>query len=414
MFFELDQLLIYRNALQDGLIIKLRENLQTEGALESCPEFVCELIKKAEEKGLEGNVLTNYMIYLIMQEENIFSTTIEKTGGRIGTSLYTAVIHDIAILKKWLKACKDSFFKNSIIADYRPTYTVVNESFATLRDCFLDITRVYTSQETADLLIQHYASHGYGEMASSAAFRWDKKAGLVAITDYDAIRLEDIVGYERQKQVLISNTEALLAGKLANNVLLVGARGTGKSSSVKALVNRYFEKGLRLVEVSKNELKDLYEIMNALRTRGKKFIIFLDDLSFEDFEVEYKVLKSVIEGGIQSKPENVLIYATSNRRHLVREVWSDRAGTGDEVHHSDSVNEKISLSDRFGITLTYASPNQEEYLRIVEEIAKKQKISLPSFELRAEALKWELRHSGRSGRVAQQFIAHMVGRMAVG
>ena len=248
-------------------------------------------------------------------------------------------------------------------------------------------------------------------MARYTVFRWDLDLGLVPVRHPDRIQMDDLIGYERQKAVLTQNTEAFVAGRPANNVLLVGSRGTGKSSSVKALLNQYADIGLRLVEITKHDLRHLSSIMQALRERGKKFILFMDDLSFEEFEIEYRHLKSMMEGGVETKPDNVLIYATSNRRHLIKETWTDRTGANaDDIHSWDTINEKISLSDRFGITLTFAPPNQDEYLRIVESMARKRNICLPSAELRAEAIKWETAHSGRSGRIAQQFIAHLEGR----
>jgi predicted AAA+ superfamily ATPase len=262
--------------------------------------------------------------------------------------------------------------------------------------------------ELVGKLTEYYCLHGCGKAAGYAAFRWDEATGLVGIRHHDAITLEDLVGYEYQKEVLSKNTEAFIAGKPANNVLLVGARGTGKSSSVKSLVNKYFANGLRLVEVHKHQFVQLHRIMDALRGRSQKFIVFMDDLSFEESETDYKHLKSVIEGGIEARPDNVLLYATSNRRHLIRENWNDRSGTQD-IHAADSVHEKISLSDRFGIILSYPAPDQNEYLQIVEAIARRHAVDVPAEELKKGALRWELSHSGRSGRTAQQFVKHIMG-----
>ena len=225
------------------------------------------------------------------------------------------------------------------------------------------------------------------------------------------MRLSDIIGYERQKQQLVDNTQAFLAGKPANNVLMVGARGTGKSSSVKALANEYYGEGLRLLQITKPQLVELPRIMEALRKfASKRFIIFLDDLSFEEFEIEYKYLKSAIEGGVEGRPENVLIYATSNRRHLIKETWKDRSDEQDELYRSDSINETISLSDRFGLVITFFSPDQAQYLAIIEHYLKKEGISLEPEELRILGHRWELEHSGRSGRTAQQFVNYYLGQ----
>lgn len=400
-YAELVELLVYRNLLQDDLVKKMINS--DDGKVNW--ELAGELIIKAEELGLTGNLPNSYMIHLIGKGKNIFSSTAEKNGGKVGASLVSAVTHDVAILKRVFKQ-HEGKGANRVLCDYKPTHQSADEDFVLLQDYLTDSTR--TSEQVAALLCDYYARYGYGEMANYKAFRWDRARGMVGVKHVDRIRLEDIVGYERQKNTLARNTEAFIAGKAANNILLVGARGTGKSSSVKALANRYYKDGLRLLEVAKNDLDCLPSILSATRNWGKKFILFLDDLSFEESELGYKQLKSVMDGGLEAKPENVLIYATSNRRHLIRESWSDRGG--DEVHQQDTINEKISLSDRFGITLTYTSPNQDEYLKIVEDIARKNDVNLATTELRTQALRWEIAHSGRSGRLAKQFVDDLVSK----
>ena len=223
--------------------------------------------------------------------------------------------------------------------------------------------------------------------------------------------LDDLIGYESQKQKLIENTEAFVKGKKANNVLLFGDAGTGKSTSIKAILNKYYSQGLRMIEVYKHEFKDLSTIISEIKNRNYRFIIYMDDLSFEEFEIEYKYLKAVIEGGLETKPDNILIYATSNRRHLIRETWSDRSDMSkDELHRSDTMQEKLSLVARFGVTIGYYRPSQQEYFDIVINLAKKYpEIRLTEDELRLEANKWELSHGGISGRTAQQFINHLIG-----
>ncbi|MDF2572723.1 MAG: hypothetical protein K0R55_4327, partial [Sporomusa sp.] len=302
----------------------------------------------------------------------------------------------------------------SVIADYHPAsdnkgkQSSKSQNLAVLRDLFLDITKPYTPGEVVTALTGYYDRYGCGKLAGYGAFKWDsERQELVGIEHSDPVQLSDIIGYEYQKSELVRNTEAFVNGKPANNVLLVGARGTGKSSSVKAVGNRYFDKGLRIIEIAKSDCKQIPEIMTALRQWGKKFILFIDDLSFEEYEAEYKILKSLIDGGVEVRPNNVLIYATSNRRNLIKETWDDREGS--ELHRQDTVNEKISLADRFGITLFYSLPNQEEYFKIVEEIARKNSICLTNAELRSAALRWEMSHSGRSGRIAKQFIDYLAG-----
>ena len=401
---ELDKLILYRKIFQDNLFQLLRSDA-------SEAEKCAALIQSAEELPLQGNIVSELLIHRIAEDENPFSIMAERSGGNIGVSLKKAVLHDIEILRLFFQHTSSVNDPEELLTNYQPTRRKSRPYIEPLRNALFDKAALHATEAAVQVLTSHYVRHGYGDMARYTMFRWDTDAGLVPVRHPDKIQMDDLVGYERQKAVLTQNTEAFVTGKPANNVLLVGSRGTGKSSSVKALLNQYADQGLRLVEITKHDLKSLSLIMQSLRERGKKFILFLDDLAFEEFEVEYRYLKSMMEGGVETKPDNVLIYATSNRRHLIKETWSDRSGANaEDVHSWDTINEKISLSDRFGITLTFAPPNQEEYLRIVESMARKRNIPLPIPELRAEAIKWETAHSGRSGRIAQQFIAHIEGR----
>ncbi len=400
---DLDNLLLYRGILRDPLVQLLRSDA-------SAAEKTAALIKAAEELSLEGDIIFEYLLHLLAEDENPFSIMAEKSDGQIGASLQQAVVRDITQLQQFFQSNQvtpaDDFLLN-----YQPTRSIPRAFINPLRQALKSPAATDASLTALATFTDHYVRHGYGDMARYTVFRWDLELGLVPVRHPDRVQMDDLIGYERQKAVLTQNTEAFVAGKPANNVLLVGSRGTGKSSSVKALLNQYADLGLRLVEITKHDLRHLSSIMQALRERGKKFILFMDDLSFEEFEIEYRHLKSMMEGGVETKPDNVLIYATSNRRHLIKETWNDRTGANaDDIHSWDTINEKISLSDRFGITLTFAPPNQDEYLRIVESMARKRNICLPSSELRAEAIKWETAHSGRSGRIAQQFIAHLEGR----
>ena len=201
-----------------------------------------------------------------------------------------------------------------------------------------------------------------------------------------------------------------MEGRKANNCLLYGDAGTGKSSSIKAILNQYYDKGLRMIEVYKHQFQDLNDVIAQIKNRNYKFIIYMDDLSFEEFEIEYKYLKAVIEGGLEKKPDNVLIYATSNRRHLVRETFRDKADRDEELHTNDTVQEKLSLVARFGVTIYFGSPDKKMFQNIVKELAKQNEIEMPEEELLLEANKWELAHGGLSGRTAQQFIDHLLGQ----
>ena len=264
------------------------------------------------------------------------------------------------------------------------------------------------------IVTDFYKKYGVGKFGLNKAFRVagsEAEDILTPITNTGDMLLSDIIGYESQKQKLIENTEAFVSGRQANNVLLFGDAGTGKSTSIKAILNEYYSRGLRMIEVYKHEFQYLSQIIAEIKNRNYRFIIYMDDLSFEEFEIEYKYLKAVIEGGLETKPDNVLIYATSNRRHLIRETWSDRSDMSqDELHRSDTMQEKLSLAARFGVTIGYYRPKQQEYFEIVKQLAKKYpQITLSEEELCLKANQWELSHGGISGRTATQFIANLAG-----
>ena len=222
------------------------------------------------------------------------------------------------------------------------------------------------------------------------------------------VKFDDLIGYEIQKAKLIENTDAFVEGRRANNCLLYGDAGTGKSSSIKAVANEYYERGLRIIEIYKHDFRYLNDIIAQIKNRNYKFIIYMDDLSFEEFETEYKYLKAVIEGGLEKKPRNVLIYATSNRRHLVRERFSDKEERDEDIHVNDTVQEKLSLSARFGVSIYFGSPDKKEFADIVKGLAQRNGITMSEDELLSEANKWELSHGGLSGRTASQFIDHLL------
>ena len=254
----------------------------------------------------------------------------------------------------------------------------------------------------ADLLADHFARHGAGPLGRHRAFRWDGE-GLRAVPNPDPVRLAGLIGYEREREPLVENTRRFLAGLPAHHALLYGQPGTGKSSTVKALLNEFAGAGLRLVEVAKEDLGSLPRVLGVLRGRAPRFVLFVDDLSFEEHEVEYKALKALLEGSVEEPPENVRVYATSNRRNLIREGFSDR-GDGDDLHAGDTMQEKQSLSARFGLRVTFPAPNQERYLQIVEGLARERGLEAPEERLREEALLWDRWHAGRSGRTARQFV----------
>lgn len=258
-------------------------------------------------------------------------------------------------------------------------------------------------------LAAYHRQQGAGQMLRYRAFRWSQ-GQLQGIVSPDPIQLSDLAGYDDPKAQLITNTERLIQGLPALNVLLYGSRGSGKSSLVKALLNAYGDRGLRLIEVAKADLYALPQIVESLSPLPQKFILFVDDLSFEADDEAFKALKVVLEGSLTARPANVVVYATSNRRHLIREFHDDRPRPrdADEIHPWDTVQEKLSFSDRFGLTLTFEAADQDTYLQIVRHLAAQANLNLDPETLSFQARQWATRHNGRSGRTAKQFIDWMI------
>ena len=276
------------------------------------------------------------------------------------------------------------------------------------------IEKAADENEIFDLVTGFYKAYGVGKLGLNKAFRIvheENGVELVPISNTAYVDFDDLIGYELQKQRLMENTEAFVQGRKANNVLLFGDSGTGKSSSIKAILNKYYPQGLRMIEIYKHQFRDLSSVIAQIKNRNYRFVIYMDDLSFEDFEVEYKYLKAVIEGGLEIQPDNILIYATSNRRHLINETWKDRNDVtiNGGIHQSDTMQEKLSLVNRFGCTIYYGQPTHKEYFHIVEELARKNNLEIDEATLKLEANKWEMAHGGISGRTAQQFINYLAG-----
>ena len=355
--------------------------------------------------------------------ENPFTLVSEKVGTNKGT-VNKFARNDFCIFKKLFdydfskieKELKIDCF--TIIANYNAVVKseqIFNKSISEkVQQLSNAIEQTKDDEELYQIITDFYKEYGVGEFGLNKAFRisTDDKSGILnPITTTSDMVLDDLVGYESQKKELMQNTEAFVEGRKANNVLLYGDAGTGKSASIKAILNQYYSRGLRMIEIYKHEFKELPKIISMIKNRNYRFIIYMDDLSFEEFEIEYKYLKAIIEGGLETKPENVLIYATSNRCHLIRETWNDRSDMSqDELHCSDTMNEKLSLSERFGVKIGYYNPLRKEYFNIVITLARRHpEIKLKDEELRSEASKWEMSHGGMSGRTAQQFIDSLLG-----
>lgn len=404
----IDSFIIYKNIKENDVVKNIREICTCENISTAFAKLVSALMAEAEKLGFEGNILKKCICYAFLTDENTFSLLCENNKNVENTSLYNLALKDI---EKMLMLADFDILSLEFpidvtedIIDYKPVLKKEN-------DVIDFIITLKKPQEVLNAFIDYYKVSGCGVLAKFKAFKYNERISkLVGIEKNDPITFEDLVGYEEQKQQLISNTEAFLNGYPANNVLLAGARGTGKSSSVKALVNAYYDKGLRIIEITKEQISFLPDLLAILKKRGRNFIIFIDDLSFDEQEIQYKQMKSLLDGGTESRPENVLFYATSNRRHLIQEKWSDRAsGSKDaEIHTTDTLNEKLSLADRFGLTITYPQPTPKEYVNMVHTLAEKYNIKIDGGFLEKEAMKWELTQKGKSGRTAKQFINHIL------
>lgn len=410
---KIDDLILYRD-------LKFEDTIRMFCALDKNSTNVSKTISKmlevAGEYGLHGNLWANILALALAYNENVYSKATEIVGETSG-SINTFAIHDFKILRELIQ------FVPNINGDFlREIYhyegngrdsKLVNTR---VRDRILRLSKQLieadSDNEFKDIITEFYKEYGVGKFGLNKAFRIEegsdlKTANIIPITRVEHVYLNDIIGYDLQKKKLTDNTESFINGKPANNCLLYGDAGTGKSSSVKAIVNEYYDKGLRIIEIYKHQFRYLSDILEQLKDRNYKFIIYMDDLSFEESELEYKYLKAILEGGFGRRPENVLIYATSNRRHLIRESFRDKTETDEELHTRDTVEEKLSLSARFGEKIYYGSPDKREFNSIVLSLAKKNNIDMDESEILSKANMWELSHGGMSGRSATQFITYL-------
>lgn len=385
-------------------------------------ECIHELIDLAGSHGFTGNLWHCYLANLLVNNENSYSCGCEIVGP-IGGSINDAALHDIVIFKEFydfdfaqmaeaLGTSEWSLIENYEGSD-RESKVYNRRICARICELAQKFNTDHTAEEMKDTLTQFYKEYGVGKFGLHKSFRIrhdEDGVHVDPILNIAHVKLDDLVGYETAKKKLIDNTEAFVAGRKANNCLLFGDAGTGKSSSIKAIANEYYDRGLRIIEVYKHQIQDINDVIAQIKNRNYKFILYMDDLSFEEQETEYKYLKAVIEGGLEKKPENVLIYATSNRRHLIRESFRDKEETREDMHTSDTVQEKLSLVYRFGVTIYFGSPSPKEFQNIVKVLAERGGVDMPQEQLLAEANKWELAHSGLSGRSAQQFIDYLLGQ----
>ena len=426
-----NELMLYKN-MEYGEILKditfLIDNYESEfynkedlrGLLFDC---INELLELSVSHGVEGNLWHTYLTYLMVSHENAYSTSCEIVG-EIEGSLNEIALHDFAIFKEMFDYDFEELEKSldadclKIIMDYKSGNSGGKVFNRRVRDRICDLSRALAATQNVEhfkrTLTQFYKEFGVGKLGLHKAFRVEHPENsdveIIPITNIAHVHLDDLVGYEDAKKKLVDNTKAFVEGKKANNCLMFGDAGTGKSSSIKAILNQYYDQGLRMIEVYKHQFQDLNDVIAQIKNRNYKFIIYMDDLSFEEFEIEYKYLKAVIEGGLEKKPKNVLIYATSNRRHLIRETFRDKQDRDEDMHTNDTVQEKLSLVARFGVTIYFGSPDKKAFQEIVRVLAKKNGINMPEEQLLLEANAWELSHGGLSGRTAQQFIDYLAGR----
>ena len=431
MYNIVSKLIIYGDMDKDSILMKLsyiiRKYKETDYKKdEIITELYCQvkrILEVSTDYGFDDNLWHNYLTYLLITDENPFSLTCEKIGANNGS-----VNHFAENDFKQFKALFDYDFSSmeedlgidcfKQLSNYKaigkPELMYNKNVSEKVRTLSKKLEQSKDEKEFFEHVTNFYKDYGVGMFGLNKAFRITDTVPFKfhAINNMDKVMLDDLVGYEIQKKKLVDNTEAFVEGRKANNCLLFGDSGTGKSTSIKAIVNQYYDKGLRMIEIYKHQFKDLSNVIAAIKNRNYKFIIYMDDLSFEEFEIEYKFLKAVIEGGVETKPENILIYATSNRRHLIKETWNDRSDVqvDNGIHKSDTMEEKLSLVNRFGVTINYSKPSQKEYFEIAIQLCRRLGVELSDDEIKAEANKWELSHGGISGRTAQQFANYLAGQ----
>lgn len=430
MYREVAKLIIYGNH-EDTILMKMSDIFKKFDRDEETPdklisdiyEQIKRILEVATDYGFDKNLWHNYLTFYLITNENPFSLTCEKVGANDG-SVNEFAKNDFKVFMNLFnydfRPIEAALGINcfSLISDYK---AIVKKELMYNKNVSEKVQALSLKLETAkdeneffNYVTDFYKAYGVGMFGLNKAFRvigGDNGVTFTPINNMDKVMLDDLIGYEIQKKKLVENTEAFVQGRKANNALLFGDSGTGKSTSIKAIVNEYYDQGLRMIEIYKHQFKDLSNVIANIKNRNYKFIIYMDDLSFEEFEIEYKFLKAVIEGGVETKPDNILIYATSNRRHLIKETWNDRNDmeSNNGLHRSDTIEEKLSLVNRFGCQISYSKPSQKEFFDIVIGLARKNNVKMTDEELMAEANKWELSHGGISGRTAQQFINYCLG-----
>ncbi|EFF68739.1 ATP-binding protein [Eshraghiella crossota] len=422
------ELLLYKNPenreVFDCMLRIASEEFEGLDVKKTAGRIVSHILEVSEKMGFNGNLWQDYLAYNLANDENSYSLSCERRG-RMEGSINKAALLDMAVYRELFNTdlsgtdAKYGTFLSMLIG-FENNNEGEKYYNKRIRNRIIKLAEELSGAADDNTFLNtvcdFYKDAGVGCIGLFKAFRVghddNDRPVITPVISVEHKYLKDLIGYDIQKKKITDNTEAFLAGSKANNVLLFGDSGTGKSSCIKAILNEYYDDGLRMIEIYKHQFKDLSAIINQVKDRNYKFIIYMDDLSFEEFEIEYKFLKAVIEGGLEKRPDNVLIYATSNRRHLVREKYSDKEERDDDLHTRDTVAEKLSLSARFGVSVYFGSPDKKLFNEIVKGLAQKNNIKVDENTLLMEANKWELSHGGLSGRTAEQFISYMVSAYA--
>ncbi len=387
LHYRLNSLVIFRDVMNCRTIQSLERLLEsledndTLKQLKAYSDFVSNLYR-------HHNDLSSYILTLILEDENIYMI---RTAHRLEISkkMEECLFSELESLQMIAEMTSSQVKKEIAYDGFLPDWD----------NTYYDFKKEYLNR------IDNIERYGYGIYAKYYMFIV-KDSRIVPVKYPDEVKLSQLIGYEKQRQLVIDNTLALINGKPASNVLLSGDAGTGKSSSVKAIANEFRDKGLRIIEIRKDQLREIPEIIDGLSKNPLKFILFIDDLSFAKDDDNFGALKAILEGSVSARANNIVIYATSNRRHLVKESFADR--DGDDVHRNDTVQELISLSERFGLRITFSKPNKYEYLEIVKGLAKLNSLDMSEEELEKEAERFAVGRSGRSARAAKQFIDKMI------
>ena len=422
------ELLLYKNPenreVFDCMLRIASEEFEGLDVKKTAGRIVSHILEVSEKMGFNGNLWQDYLAYNLANDENSYSLSCERRG-RMEGSINKAALLDMSVYRELFNTdlsgtdAKYGTFL-SMLTGFENNNEGERYYNKRIRNRIIKLAEELSGAADDNTFLNtvcdFYKDAGVGCIGLFKAFRVghddNDRPVITPVISVEHKYLKDLIGYDIQKKKITDNTEAFLAGSKANNVLLFGDSGTGKSSCIKAILNEYYDNGLRMIEIYKHQFKDLSAIINQVKDRNYKFIIYMDDLSFEEFEIEYKFLKAVIEGGLEKRPDNVLIYATSNRRHLVREKYSDKEERDDDLHTRDTVAEKLSLSARFGVSVYFGSPDKKLFNEIVKGLAQKNNIKVDENTLLMEANKWELSHGGLSGSTAEQYISYMVSAYA--